>query len=338
MTTKVYRKILTIAVVTCVVFAGLLPITTQTAEAKASPKLSSKSIVLVKGGYKKISLKRGKGSWSIEGNGVAMLKSKKKTSVTVVPLKAGDTVVTCKVGKKKLKCKVTVLNNRVGTLQEDALVYLLEGKSASFSMNIPDGIAVRNVTSSNGNASVSYSVSQNRLNITITPRSPGRFDLIIYPDNGQAEATRMFVIKNFRGSLKAKKSKTNYNKWRRQFMLSTAYTDMSTWEIIHAAGYLISTGRYSGKGGSTGMQLWYGGNGTCVSGAKMMSDFMTDVGVKNKIKSAGKLKGPTDIFGMSLFYGSQHKNVRIKLEGRVYELNPQPGFQWPYGIVIRSKL
>lgn len=335
---KLSVRFMTMLLACCVVLTGLAPVVTQTAEAKSSPKLSSKSIILVKGGSKKISLKSGKGSWTIQGNGVAKLTSKKKKSVTVVPLKPGDTVVTCKVGKKKLKCKVKVLNNRIGNPKEENLVYLLEGKSASFSIDIPEGEAVRNVTSSNGNALVSYSVTGSELNIKINPKKAGRFNLVIQPESSPAESTRMYVIKNFRGKTKAKKNKTNYNKWRRQFLLSTAGTDMSTWEIIHAAGYLISTGKYSLKGGATGMQLWYGSNGTCVSGAKMMSDFMKDVGVKNKIRFAGKMKGPVDIYGANIMYGSQHKNVRIKLDGKYYELNPQPGFPWPYGIVKRSSL
>jgi len=338
------NRIVAFLLVVCVCITMLFAASTVPASAKAKPKLSAKSVVVVMGGAKKVTLKNGKGKWIIQGNGVARLKSKKKTSVTIVPLKAGDTVVTCKVGKKKLSCKVKVLNSRIGDPKEDKLAYLLEGKTATFSLPVPDGVSVSSVACSNGKASASHRVyydsraAENILEITVRPKSPGRFDLIIYPADGSASVNRMFVIKNFRGKAKAKKNKSNYNKWRRQFMLSAAHTDMSTWEIIHSAGFLISSGRYSGKGGSTGIQLWYGSNGTCVSGAKMMSDFMNDVGVKNKVKFAGKMKGPVDIFGANLMYGVQHRNIRIKLGGKVYELNPQPGFEWPYGIVKRKSL
>ena len=110
---------------------------------------------------------------------------------------------------------------------------------------------------------------------------------------------------------------------------------MSTWEIIDAVGTLISTGRYSMKGGATGLQLWYGGNGTCVSGAKMMNDFMKDLGVKCMVHFAGNDAFPVDIYGYNVGYGSGHKNVRVTLGGKRYELNPQPGIPWPLGTVRR---
>ena len=110
---------------------------------------------------------------------------------------------------------------------------------------------------------------------------------------------------------------------------------MSTWEIIDAIGALISTGKYSTKGGATGMQLWYGGNGTCVSGAKMMNDFMKDLGVSSKIHFMGNKGRSVDIFGYNAMYASQHKNTWVTLGGKRYELNPQPGMMWPLGIVKR---
>ena len=112
--------------------------------------------------------------------------------------------------------------------------------------------------------------------------------------------------------------------------------DMTTWQIIDAIGTLISTGKYSSKGGATGMQLWYGGNGTCISGATMMDDFMGDLGITSKVHFMGNSGGSTDIYGYGIFYGTQHKNTWIKLGGKRYELNPQPGMAWPIGIVKRK--
>ena len=42
-----------------------------------------------------------------------------------------------------------------------------------------------------------------------------------------------------------------------------------------------------------------------------------------------------DIYGYTIMYMSQHKNTWIKLGGKQYELNPQPGRQWPIGIIAR---
>ena len=337
-------RIMTVLLASCIMLTGVIPSVTQTAEAKSSPKLSSKSIILVKGGAKTIKLKSGKGSWTIEGNGVAKLKAKKKKSVTVVPLKAGDTVVTCKAGGKQLKCKVKVLNNAIGSPKENKLNFFFVGKTMTYSIPIPNGATVNGITCTSSDTSTNYSVrydkdeERNVLELKIKTSVPGRFDLTIDYEGAPDSVNRMFAIMNFRGKAKVKKTKANYNKWRRQFLLTTASTDMTTWEIIHSVGLLISQGKYSMKGGVSGMQLWYGGNGTCVSGARMMQDFTKDVGVKNKVRFAGNMKGPVDIYGLSIMYGIQHRNVRIKLDGSIYELNPQPGAPWPIGIVKRSKL
>jgi hypothetical protein len=50
------------------------------------------------------------------------------------------------------------------------------------------------------------------------------------------------------------------------------------------------------------MQLWYGGNGTCVSGAKMMNDFMKDLGIRCKVHFAGNDGGAVDIYGYNFMY------------------------------------
>ena len=83
------------------------------------------------------------------------------------------------------------------------------------------------------------------------------------------------------------------------------------------------------------MQLWYGGNGTCVSGAKMMHDFMNDLGIRSKVHFAGKDKGPKDIYGNYMQYNKGHKNIYITMGGKTYEVNPQPGVPWPLGTVAR---
>ena len=98
---------------------------------------------------------------------------------------------------------------------------------------------------------------------------------------------------------------------------------------------LISSGKYGTKGGVSAKQLWYGGNGTCVSGALMMDDFMKDLGINSKVKFMGNKGGSVDIYGYSIMYMSQHKNTWIRLGGKRYELNAQPGGMWPIGTVKR---
>lgn len=344
------NRIVAFLLVVCVCVTTSFAVSTVPAAAKAKPKLSAKSVMIAMGGTKKITLKSGKGSWSIEGNGVARLKSKKKTSVTVVPLRAGDTVVTCKVGKKKLKCKVRVLNNSIGSPMAEEWGALIVGKSQHIDFTPPEDYMLTEAVYDKSKVSVTNIDNESTYNLDlgrvvpsakIKALKPGKIDVTFVFKNGESTTTdrvSIVAINGFRGKAKAKKTAANYKKWRKQTISTMVSADMTTWQIVHAIGYLISTGKYSLKGGADGKQLWYGGNGTCVSGAKMMHDFMKDLGIKSKIHFAGKMAAGKDIYGFTVFYGSGHKNTWIKLGGKFYELNPQPAMYWPIGIRARSHI
>lgn len=341
---KLLSRFLTLSVSLMMALAGVLAFASVPAEAKAAPKLSAKSVTIAKGGKQTIRLKSGKGSWTIKSNGVARIKSRTKTSVTIIPVKAGNTVVTCKAGGKKLSCKVRVLNNRIGEPKEELGYACVVGRSVSDRWVLREGVKVAGVTYDEDKGKVTLKTTPDEetgrttVDATVKALKPGRFSLKIeYDYNGEkAEQNITFAfINGFRGKAKAKKNEADYNKWRKKTIAAFVSADMSTWEIIDAIGTLISTGKYGLKGGATSMQLWYGGNGTCVSGAKMMDDFMKDIGVSSKIHFMGNKGGAVDIFGYNLMYASQHRNTWVTLGGKMYELNPQPGFLWPAGVVKR---
>lgn len=76
-------------------------------QAKAKPKLSSKKITIKVGQKKKLkvkNVKKKKVKWSTKNKAIATVNKKGK----VVGKKKGKTTIIAKVGKKKLKCKVTV--------------------------------------------------------------------------------------------------------------------------------------------------------------------------------------------------------------------------------------
>ena len=91
------------------------------AEAAAKPKLSAKSVKVIVGAKKKVTVKKVKAkkikktTWSLpkKGKKIVSLSAKKKTGVTLKGKKAGKTTLTAKVkvGKKtyKLKTKITVV-------------------------------------------------------------------------------------------------------------------------------------------------------------------------------------------------------------------------------------
>lgn len=325
-----------------VAFGLVLP--TSTAEAKAAPKLSEKSVTVAYGGKKTIKLKNGKGNWTVVDDGIVTVTKKTKTSITVKPVHAGTATIKCKVGKKTLQCKVKVLNNSIGDVMTDFDSAMVVGGYIEYNKTLPRGKTLESTEYDDTIGKVTTKTSINEKNnkmevyVKVKALKPGSFKLKLnYLNNEEPEdeTISLVFINGFRGTTKVKKTTANYKKWRKKIISSMVSEDMSTWQIIDAIGMLISSGRYSSKGGATGIQLWYGGNGTCVSGAKMMDDFMADLGVYCTVHSAGKDKGPTDIYGYSISYAKQHKNNRVKLGGETYELNPQPGVQWPIGTVKR---
>ena len=326
------------------IISSLILIPGNAAEAKAAPKLSSKSVLLAKGGTRKITLENGSGSWSVEGEDVIKIKKATESYVMISPVGAGKAVVKCMTGGRELTCKVKVLNNSVGKAETDLGYGLVVGKSFSFSYTISEGVAFDSTEydTEKGKVTVKTSYDEEEEETTVKVKvkalKPGHFVLRINYLNGdeaEYEEIPYVFINGFRGKRSVKKSKANYRKWRKEILSSMVTPEMSTWEIIDGIGALISGGKYSNKGGATGIQLWYGGNGTCLSGAIMMNDFLNDLGIKSKVHFAGNDGGAKDIFGFGLIYAYDHRNVNITLGGKKYTLNPQPGVPWPYGTVKR---
>ena len=104
MKTKNIAMILTLALI-----AGLCQ--TAAPSQAATPKLSAKKLTMKVGKTAALKVKKTskKAKWSIvSGKKNIRLKAKKKTSVKVKAVKAGKAKISCKIGKKKLICKVTV--------------------------------------------------------------------------------------------------------------------------------------------------------------------------------------------------------------------------------------
>ena len=104
MRTKNIAMILTLALT-----AGLCQ--TAAPSQAATPKLSTKNLTMKVGKTAVLKVKKTskKAKWSIvSGKKNIRFTAKKKTSVKVKAVKAGKAKISCKIGKKKLICKVTV--------------------------------------------------------------------------------------------------------------------------------------------------------------------------------------------------------------------------------------
>ena len=96
-------------ILTLVLTAGLCQ--TAAPSQAATPKLSTKNLTMKVGKTAVLKVKKTskKAKWSIvSGKKNIRLTAKKKTSVKVKAVKAGKAKISCKIGKKKLICKVTV--------------------------------------------------------------------------------------------------------------------------------------------------------------------------------------------------------------------------------------
>jgi len=345
---KRISNVLSLMLAAIICFTGVVTLSaTEAAAASKTGKLSAKSVTIAMGGAQKIKLKSGGGKWRIKGNGVARISKKTEKYAKVVPIRAGKTILYCKTGGKTYKCKISVLNDSVGSVNDmvniteridyPMVVGMSQSFSASSSAITSDTKATAAYDTSMADVRIEYSQDPGNPEIIfyVTARKAGRFTLNINYSNGGSDMLRFTFINGFRGKTKCKKTEANYNKWRKNVISSMVSRDMTTWEIIDALGTLISSGKYGLKGGATGIQLWYGGNGTCVSGAKMMKDFMDDLGVKSEIHFMGNKGGSKDIYDFFVMYASQHKNIWVTLGGQRYEINPQPGAMWPAGTVRR---
>ena len=96
-------------IITLALTAGLCQ--TVAPSQAATSKLSAKKLTMKVGKTAALKVKRTskKAKWSIvSGKKNIRLTAKKKTSVKVKAVKAGKAKISCKIGKKKLFCKVTV--------------------------------------------------------------------------------------------------------------------------------------------------------------------------------------------------------------------------------------
>ena len=319
----------------CVCLSGVVcwPLLTQESAAAKTKKLSASYVTLVQGGSKTVKLSAGSGKWKIRDTKIAAIKSKKRRSVKVVPRKPGTTVLVCKSGSSKLKCTIRVLNKKRGKLMENRLPAVIVGKTQTISGDLDEGMKVSRLNYDTKRARVTRSQRGTELTLKVKGKKAGRFKLEVYYNTGEYEIVTLHIVPGFRGGKSVANTKANYRKWRRAWVKNAVTQDMTTWEVIDAVGYLISSGKYASVGNNNGRTLWYTGKGTCVSGAKMMNDFMKDLGISSKVRFAGGDGGTTDAFGYYVSFGSGHKNTKIWLAGNKYILNPQPGFPWPIGII-----
>ena len=367
----------------CLVFAGACSLASSETLAKAAPKLSSTSIMLVAGGQKTINLTGGKGSWSIDDESIAAIKSSSETSIVITPVHSGTTKLNCNVNNKTLTCRINVLNNEIGSPSDlagpdDQRAYMYKGKSIT--MYWED---ISNSSSNEAAATLCGISSSEGDNISLIPENDedyadddfdyddenednydddpiisvghdpnffkridkngttnykairtGKTTLEFVFQSGREQSYPVCIINPLRGKTKVKNTAANYRKWRNKWIKDYMTPETTTWELIEGIGYLGESGRYrQGKKKMTPQYYWYTGNGTCASGARLFTDFLTTVGVSSKVHNAANDLGGEDMWGYNVMYMSDHKTAQVKLGGKKYTINSQPQNMWPVGLI-----
>lgn len=101
------------ALVFCLL-ATAFPVTNV--DAKAKPKLNKKKITVLVGSTKKLKIKNVRGkkvTWKTSNKKVATVKKAGKYAAVIKGKKSGKAIITAKIGKKKIKCRVNVKDGKI---------------------------------------------------------------------------------------------------------------------------------------------------------------------------------------------------------------------------------
>ena len=298
----------------------------------ATMRLSEKEVTLLMGAEKTISINgsKQKAQWSLTNNTVAALANKKSSSVVIRPKHAGTTYLICQIGGKKLKCKIDVLNNRIGIEKDFRIplkfdVVLISGVNTE----ILSALKKPQIQINKSYATFEIKKKGDKYIALLKGKKVGKCSLKVNFESGESYN---FAVKIVPGMYKSgDSSEAAYKKWRRNWIKTVVTKDLSTWEVINFIGYLISDNKYGiKKGGATAYGLWLTGYGTCISGAEMMRDFLSDLGIKCVKHYAAKDNDP------GMIYGSNHYNVHMWMGKSKFILNPQPGLPWDLSYVVCS--
>ena len=94
-----------------------------------------------------------------------------------------------------------------------------------------------------------------------------------------------------------------------------------------AASYAVMSGFQYGNH-YTAEDLFYYGSGTCVAGSKMVAKILNYMVYKAKCRFAAKDK--MSRYPQGIMFGSDHHNVQVKVKGKTYYVDGNPGMPMVY--------
>lgn len=164
----------------------------------ASPKLN-KSTANVPIGYS-VTLKVSNADnveWSTKDSSIAKIKSAKGNTAKIVGVSSGTTYISAKVGKKTLKCKVTVKKSFITADKDEVLV--AKGDKVTLTFNVSGS---KKIAYSNGGPEkctiTSAKWSGNKLKITVKGKDVGSALIKVYT-KGYSKTTMETVTVNVSG-------------------------------------------------------------------------------------------------------------------------------------------
>lgn len=121
-----------------------------------------------------------------------------------------------------------------------------------------------------------------------------------------------------------KSGKAFIKAWSKQWAETYAADDMSDKEkLIFASSYLTTNGGFTYGNSSDPLVLLTKGYGTCVGGAKLLVYMCQAMGYKAKVRFAAKDK--MSRYPQGVFFGEDHYNVEVTVNGKKYYIDGTPG-------------
>lgn len=126
-----------------------------------------------------------------------------------------------------------------------------------------------------------------------------------------------------------KSGKAFLKAWSKQWVEDYASDDISDKEkLIRASSYITTYGGFTYGNSSDPLVLLTKGYGTCVGGAKLLVYMCEAMGYKAKVRFAAKDK--MSRYPQGVYFGENHYNVEVTVNGKKYYIDGTPGSQCTY--------
>lgn len=177
--------------------ALIMTLSLMTVQASAaSPKLNKSKVNLPIGYHVTLKVSNASSSvkWTVGDSSIAAIKSNGDYSIKVSGKKAGSTYVYAQIGKKNLKCKITVRKSFIST--SSSTVKLAAGKSKTVTIAVKGDKSVAYEVSNPNVCSVKWGKSWDgdKIKLTIKAKKDGSAKVMVYNKNARKTTAKTISV------------------------------------------------------------------------------------------------------------------------------------------------